>query len=142
MSGSRKKARAAALQALYQWQLTAQPAQDIERLFLSDDNLAGADGEYFRELVQGVPAHRDELDAKLAPHVDRKLDEVDPIERAILRIGAYECAYRPEIPYRVVLNEAIELAKRFGAEQGHRYVNAVLDKLAAQLRAAEIARPR
>ncbi|HET9122933.1 MAG TPA: transcription antitermination factor NusB [Acidiferrobacteraceae bacterium] len=139
--GGRKRARQAAVQALYQWQLTAQQATDIERLFLHDQDLKGVDQEYFRCLVREVPLHLAELDAQLAPHLDRTMDEIDPVERAILRIGACEFAYHPEIPYRVVLNEAIELAKTFGAEHGHRYVNAVLDKLAAGLRQSEVARP-
>ena len=139
--GGRKRARQAAVQALYQWQLTAQQPGDIERLFLHDQDLKGVDHEYFRCLVREVPLHLAELDARLAPHLDRTIEEIDPVERAILRIGACEFAYHPEIPYRVVLNEAIELAKTFGAEHGHKYVNAVLDKVAAGLRQDEVSPP-
>lgn len=139
--GSRNKARQAAVQALYQWQLTGQAANEIERHFISDQNLKGADADYFRLLVQEVPAQSPALDAALAPHVDRNIAEVDPVERAILRLAAYELQHRLEIPYRVILNEAIELAKLFGAEHGHRYVNGVLDKLALQVRASEIPAP-
>jgi len=87
--------------------------------------------------VRGVEKHRDELDAALGPHLDREMDRVDPIERATLRIGAYELRHRIDVPYRVVINEAVEVAKRFGTDYGHTYVNGVLDKLAAEWRAPE-----
>lgn len=141
-AGSRNKARQAAVQALYQWQVTGQAPVDIERLFISDQNLSGVDTEYFRELVREVPAQLALIDAALSPHLGRDIDAVDPVERAILRIGAYEFAARAEIPYRVVLNEAVELAKIFGADQGHKYINGVLDKVAAQLRAPEVTAAR
>jgi transcription antitermination protein NusB len=139
-SGSRNKARRAAVQALYQWQLTEQPPDQIETHFINDHELSGVDLEYFHELVREIPLHLHELDDHLLPHLDREIGEVDPVERAILRIGAFEFEFRPEIPYKVVLNEAVELAKTFGAEHGHKYVNAVLDKVAAKLRANEIGR--
>jgi N utilization substance protein B len=135
--GSRHRARRAAVQAIYQWQLTRQDPIEIEQGFLLEQDMAEVDIEYFRELVRGVPARVQALDGHLAPHLDRGIEEVDPVERAILRIGAYEFEQHPEIPYKVVLNEAVELAKTFGAEQGHKYVNAVLDKLAARLRPHE-----
>lgn len=141
-AGSRNKARQAAVQALYQWQLTGQAPVDIERHFISDQNLSGVDTEYFRELVREVPAQLAQIDAHLSPHLGRTIGEVDPVERAILRIGAYEFAARAEIPYRVVLNEAVELAKIFGADQGHKFINGVLDKVAAQLRAPEVTAAR
>lgn len=137
---SRHLARQAAVQALYQWQLTAQAPQEIETHFISDHDFKGVDLEYFHELVREVPLHLHELDDHLAPHLDRGIDEVDPVERAILRLGAYELEFRLEVPYKVVINEGVELAKTFGAEHGHKYVNAVLDKVAAKLRAAEISR--
>ncbi len=136
---NRHLARQAAVQALYQWQLTGQAPRDIEQNFISDHELKGVDGEYFRHLVDEVPLHLHELDDHLTPHLDRTIEEVDPVERAILRIGAYEMEFRLEVPYKVVINEAVELAKTFGAEHGHKYVNAVLDKVAARLRAVEIA---
>ncbi|HEX9626758.1 MAG TPA: transcription antitermination factor NusB [Acidiferrobacterales bacterium] len=139
-SGSRNKARRAAVQALYQWQLTEQPPDQIETHFINDHELSGVDLEYFHELVREIPRHLHELDDHLLPHLDRDIGEVDPVERAILRIGAFEFEFRPEIPYKVVLNEAVELAKTFGAEHGHKYVNAVLDKVAAKLRANEVGR--
>lgn len=136
--GPRHKARRAVLQALYQWQLTQQCPSEIAQQFSREGGLDRIDREYFQELVAAVPLRHEALDRRLGPHLDRSLEEVDPVERAILRIGAYELEHHPEIPYRVVLDEAIELAKTFGAEHGHRYVNAVLDKLALELRAEEV----
>ncbi len=137
---SRHMARQAAIQALYQWQLTSQQPEDIEQHFINDHELKGVDVEYFHQLVREIPLHRHELDDHIAPHLDRTIEEVDPVERAILRVGAYELEFLLEIPYKVVINEAVELAKTFGAEHGHKYVNAILDKVAAKLRAAEIGR--
>jgi N utilization substance protein B len=137
-AGSRHKARRAALQALYQWQLTDQPPADIEKHFIHEHEMEGIDREYFHELVREIPLHRHELDDHILPHLDRALDDVDPVELACLRIGAYEFEFHAEIPYRVVLNEAVELAKVFGAEHGHKYVNAILDKVAHALRPHEV----
>ncbi len=137
--GSRHKAREAAVQALYQWQLTQQAPEQIENHFILDHEMNGVDLEYFHHLVREVPRHLHELDDHISPHLDRALGEVDPVERAILRLGAYEFEFQPEIPYKVILNEAVELAKTFGAEHGHKYVNAILDKVAAELRAKEVA---
>ena len=138
---SRHMARRAAVQALYQWQLTGQSLTALEDHFILDPEVEGIDQDYFRQLVREIPRVQGGLDADLAPFLDRTIDEVDPVERAILRLGAYELRHRVEVPYRVVINEAIELAKTFGAEQGHKYVNAVLDRLAPLLRAAEMGRP-
>jgi len=138
----RKLARRTALQALYQWQLTGQAPADIERQFREEQDLDRVDLDYFRELLYRVPEAAAELDAALTPLLDRPLAQVDPVERAILRIGAFELTHRPEIPYRVVLNEAIELARVFGAEQGHRFVNAALDRLSRTLRPHEAPGPQ
>ena len=138
IKGSRHKARRSAVQALYQWQLTRQPPSEIESHFLTDESMAQGDLEYFHHLVREIPARLRELDEQLAPHIDRAIGEIDPVERAILRLGAFELEHHPEIPYRVVLNEAVELAKTFGAEHGHKYVNAVLDRVALRVRAEEI----
>jgi N utilization substance protein B len=105
--------------------------------FRHEQDMEVADLEYFEDLLRGVEAHVDELDAALKPYVDREVAQIDPIERAALRLAAYELKYRLDVPYRVILNEAIEVTKRFGAEHGHSYVNGVLDKLAGELRAAE-----
>ena len=138
VKGSRHKARQAAVQALYQWQLTQQAPGDIEDHFILDHAMDDVDVEYFHHLVREIPLHRHELDDHIIPHLDRDLSEVDPVERAILRLGAFEFEFHPEIPYKVVLDEAVELAKTFGAEHGHKYVNAILDKVALDLRAQEV----
>ena len=142
MSKPRSKARRLAVQALYQWQLTGQTAYDIGQQFAQDQDLKGSDRDYFEELLTQVPRYAEELDEYLAPMLDRPLKEVDPVERAILRLGVYELRYRKDVPYRVVINESIELAKTFGGEQGHKYVNSILDLVAKKLRAAEVAAKR
>lgn len=137
MSRQRSKARSLAVQAIYQWQMAGQNVPDIVNHFLAEHAGKKLDSEYFRELVEGVPGNLASLDQHLAPHLDRSLESIDPVERAILRLGVFELSKHPEIPYRVVINEAIELAKVFGAEQGHKYVNGVLDKAARVLRPLE-----
>ena len=137
LSNKRSWARRCAAQALYQWQVTGQEPAAIIQQFLADQDLPKADPDYFRELAQQVPSQAALIDAALEPFLDRPLAQVDPVERAILRIGGYELMQRPEIAYRIVINEAVELAKLFGAEQGHRFVNGVLDKLAQTVRKAE-----
>lgn len=134
---ARRKARRFALQALYQWQLAGADLSEIELQFRTDNDMKKVDREYFHELLHGVPTHLDELDAALQPALDRKIAEVSHVERAILRIGAFELLYRLDVPYRVVLNEGIELAKLFGADESYRYVNGVLDKLARKHRSVE-----
>ncbi len=138
MAGRRSQARQHAVQAIYQWQLTGNDILDIERQFLQEHAAESFEVSYFKELLHGVPANLTDLDEQLSPSLDRAIESVDPVERAILRLGAYELAHHPEVPYRVVINEAVELAKLFGAEQGHKYVNGVLDKLAKKARAAEM----
>lgn len=138
MSKARSRARQRAVQALYQWQMTAQNLGDIEAQFIADREMGKADLEFFHELLHQVPAQLDVLDAELAGLADRPVEQIDPVERAILRMGTYELMHRLETPYRVVINEAVELAKTFGAEQGHKYVNSVLDKVARKVRAAEV----
>ncbi len=134
----RRRARSRLVQALYQQLLTGQPPEEIERQFLAE-GLEGCDIAYFRELLHAVPAAAEALEARFVPLLDRPLAQIDPVERAVLLLGAYELAERIEVPYRVVIHEAVELAKRFGADQSHRYINGVLDRLAGQLelRAAE-----
>ena len=136
--GSRHLARQAAVQALYQWQLTEQSPEDIEDHFILDHEMSKVDMDYFDQLVRQIPLHIHELDDHLIPHVDREIDEIDPVERAILRVGTYELEFHPEVPYKVVINESVELAKTFGAEHGHKFVNGVLDKVASKLRAVEM----
>ena len=139
MSRKRSRSRRLALQALYQWQVTGDDLGEIINHFLADNQERAFEVDYFRDLVRGVPSRLDELDKALAEHLDRPVEEVDLVERALLRLGAYELLAHPEVPYRVVINEAVELAKTFGAEQSHRYVNGVLDKVARRLRAPEVA---
>jgi len=137
VSKARSAARRLAVQALYQWQVTGEQIGSLVNGFLADPEHQGYETAYFRDLVGGVVEHLGELDSALEGCLDRGVERVDLVERAILRLGAYEFAHHPEIPYRVVINEAVELAKVFGAEQGHRYVNGVLDRLARSLRATE-----
>ena len=136
-SGTRTVARKLALQALYRWQLNACPWQDLLQEFGEAEDMPRADREYFRALIEGVWCSREELDTRLASLADREPRLLDPIEHAILLIGLYELTALPEVPYRVAINEAVGLAKRFGATDGHKFVNAVLDRAARVLRPAE-----
>lgn len=137
---ARRRAREIALQGLYQWLITGRDAATIEAQPLDEGELhAGADLAHYRELLSGAIEHAAELRARLVPHLDRSLDKLSPVEHAILLIATYELQHRLEIPYRVIINEAVELAKSFGGTDGFRYVNGVLDKVAAELRAAEVA---
>jgi N utilization substance protein B len=138
MSQARTNARKAAVQALYQWQMTGQNLSEIERQFLEEERLKDAQRNYFTELFYGVPKNLEAIDQALSEFVDRPVDTIDPVERAILRIGTYELLNRLDMPYKVVLNESINLAKYFGADGSHRYVNGILDKIAQQKRAIEI----
>jgi N utilization substance protein B len=138
MSRARSLARQRAMQALYQWQMTGQSPAEIDRQFMEEQDMKKVDTKYFHELLSSIPQQLEELDGYSSTVLDRTIEQVDPIERAILRIGAYELKNRIDIPYRVVINEAVELAKTFGAEQGHRYINGILDKLALELRAIEV----
>ncbi len=135
----RARSRRRALQALYQWQITGQSVAVIAAQFFEEQDMSIADKDYFRDLLDGVEREKDFLDAALTPLLDRPIEQVDPIERAVLRLAAYELHSRLDVPYRVVLNEAIDLAKDFGAEGGHTYVNGVLDKAAPLWRAVEVA---
>lgn len=139
-SAMRRKARSLALQALYSWQMAGQALSDIEAQLRSDAeyDFDSADGAYFRELLLGVPQNLHEIDGHLAQVLDRAVDEVDPIELAILRIGVFEMTHRVDVPYKVVINEGIEMAKVFGATDGHKYINGILDKLAPRLRSVEV----
>ena len=138
MSQARTNARKAAVQAIYQWQMTGQSLVEIERQFLEEERLKDAQKSYFTELFHGVPKNLGVIDETLTEFVDRPVDMIDPVERAILRIGVYELLNRLDMPYRVVLNEGINLAKYFGADGSHKYVNGILDKVAQQKRVVEI----
>lgn len=134
----RHRARRLAMQALYQWHYNHTPANELTAAMLEEQGATKLDRDYFDVLVQGAIQAIDQLDLSLQPLLDRKITELNPVELAILRVSAFEMLHQIEIPYRVVINEGVELAKEFGAEQGHKYVNAILDKLAQQCRTAEI----
>lgn len=136
-SGARTVARKLVLQALYRWQLNACPWQDLVQEFAGESDMAKADSAYFEELVRGICEQREALDAQLAPLLDRKPADLDPVEHAALLIGGFELQSRPEVPFRVVISEAVGLARRFGATDGHKFVNGVLDRAARQWRPHE-----
>jgi N utilization substance protein B len=138
-SSARRRSRELALQGLYQRELSGNAAQDVRADLLASKGYERADQAYFDELWRGVTADHDALVAAFEPYLSRKAADLSPIERSILVIAAWELKTRLDIPYRVVINEAVELAKSFGGTDGHRFVNGVLDKTAADLRAAEIA---
>jgi N utilization substance protein B len=138
MSEKRSQARKHAVQAIYQWQMAGQEVADIINQFLEEQDLKSFEIPYFQDLIRGVPSHLEELDELLKPNLDRAIESVDPVERAILRLATYELSHKPEVPYRVVINEAVELAKVFGAEQGHKFVNGVLDQVAKKVRSVEV----
>lgn len=138
MSQAKTNARQCAVQALYQWQMTGQNLSLIEIQFHEEERLKDAQKSYFAELFHGVPQQLDKIDLALTEFVDRPVDKIDPVERAILRIGTYELINCLETPYRVIINEAVNLAKYFGADGSHKYVNGILDKVAQTLRSTEI----
>jgi N utilization substance protein B len=135
----RRAARELALQALYQVHMSGATAIEVQAEFLADQDFQQADKRMFGQLLRGVAAQRESLDAMIEQHLDRKLSDLDPIELNVLRMGAYELSDSVSVPYRVVINECIELAKVFGATDGHKYVNSILDKVALNHRAVEIA---
>jgi N utilization substance protein B len=131
---SRRRARRRALQALYQWHLTGQDVGEILLQFREVQDFSNVDTELFATLVRKVSVGQADIDAKIEPFLDRPLTQLDVIEHVILSIGAYELLYSIEVPYQVVIDEAVNLAKQFGAEQGHSFINGVLDKAAKQWR--------
>ena len=134
----RRRAREFVLQGLYQWRIGGADEAAIEAHVHEIAGFDKADRNFFLALLRGVLKQRVELVAAIEPHLDRKFDELSPIEASILLLGGYELQAHPETPYRVVINEAIELAKSYGGTDGHKYVNGVLDKLAAKLRPVEV----
>lgn len=139
LAAQRRKARHFGLQALYQWTLSGASATDIEAEFRVDNDFQHTDGEYFSALLRGVTSDVESLEILFAPALDRTLDELDPIERNLLRLGTFELRDRIDVPYKVVISEAVALAKKFGATDSHKYVNGVLDKIARDLRTVELA---
>ena len=134
----RRRAREVALQGLYQWQMNHSSLSVLLENLSELEHYGSADHDFLRTLLGGVLKEHASLEGKVKPHVDRKWSEVTPVEKAILLIGAFELVHMPEVPYRVTINEGIELAKRFGGTDGHKYVNGILDKLAAEIRPDEI----
>ena len=134
---ARSLSRKLAMQALYQWQLTGQTAAELRNQYASEQGFGDADAEYFRELLDRITEAAASFDATLGELIDRPVAQLDPVEHAVLLIGLYELGQRLDVPYRVVINEGVELAKRFGATEGPKFVNAVLDRAARSLRAAE-----
>lgn len=135
---ARRRAREAALQGLYQWLISAEEVSLIEAHMHEQDGFSKCDQPHFEALLRGCVLEAADLDAALSRHVDRKTTELSPIEHAVLMIGAYELKHCVDIPYKVAINEAVELAKSFGGTDGHKYVNGVLDRAAADLRADEV----
>lgn len=136
----RTRARRRALQAVYAWQISGYAMAQVEQQFAHEQAEETADLDYFHAIIFGVEARCAELDTALAQNIDREIEQIDAIERAVLRIATWELMHRIDVPYRVILNEALELARRFGNEQGHAYINGVLDQLAARVRADEYRR--
>lgn len=134
---ARSVARRLAMQALYQWQLGGQPWQDVHQQFAADPDFGKADAAYFRRALMEVANGREALDVELGAYGDIPAAQLDPVERAVLWVGLWELMHCPEVPFRVVLNEAVELARRFGATDGHKFVNAVLDRASKVHRAPE-----
>ncbi len=134
----RREARSFALQALYQWHIAGAVLNDIEAQFRTEQDMSRTDMELFSELLHKIPACTTELDELIVPCLDRKLEDLDPIELNVLRIGTFELQSRIQVPYRVAINESVNLAKTYGATDSHKYVNGVLDKLAKKLRSTEV----
>lgn len=135
---ARRKARRLALQALYQWHVSSASISQIEAEFRSDNDMTKVDGDYFSEILRGVATTKSDLDTQIERFTDRPVRDMTPVELAILRMGGYELVHRLDVPYKVIINEGVELSKVFGASEGHRYVNGVLDKLAQHLRQPEV----
>ena len=139
LSSLRRKARHYALQALYQWHMAGAALSDIEAEFRSDYDFEKVDLEFFQDITHNVSIKVSDLEVLFEPYlIDRSLEELDPIERAVLRLGAYELSQRADVPYKVAINEAVALAKKFGAAESHKFINGVLDKLARQIRKVEV----
>lgn len=136
---ARRRARHYGMQALYQWQMASNSINAIEAEFHTDNDMSNVDTLYFRELLHKVPQHLSELEESFTPYLqERALDELDPITLALLRLSTYELIHRMDVPYKVVINEAVSLAKKFGAADSHKFINGVLDKVSQKHRAIEV----
>lgn len=134
----KSKSREFAVQALYQWLLTEHESNDIEQQFISDHDMSNTDVAYFQELLREAVLHHLSLKDLMVDFLSRSFDSVDPVEQAILLLSCYELQYKPEIPYRVIINEGVELGKTFGAEEGHKFINGILDRVASAVRSEEV----
>ncbi len=137
-ASERHNARTYALQAMYQWQVAGAPIMDIEKEFLIEHIDKKIDMAYFKELIHGIPTQLDEIDGAIKPYLKRSMSDIDPVELAVLRVATYELLKRPDVPYRVIINEALQLTKKFGSVEGYRFVNGILDKIAKANRGVEI----
>lgn len=138
-AATRRMARHYTMQALYQWKMGGNSVNSIEAEFRVDNDMTNVDVEYFHEILHGVPEHLSDLEAAFEPFlVERSLLELDPVTQALLRMATYELKFRIDVPYKVIINEAVALAKKFGAEDSHKFINGVLDKTAAIVRAPEV----
>lgn len=138
-AATRRMARHYAMQALYQWKMAGASLNAIEAEFRVDNDMTNVDVEYFQDILHGVPQHLSDIEESFEPFlVERALHELDPVTQALLRMSAYELKFRIDVPYKVVINESVALAKKFGAEDSHKFINGVLDKTAAVVRAAEV----
>ena len=138
----RHRARELAMQGIYQWRVSGSQVADIEKHMQGEKNLGRYDKVMYAQLLRGVLLHHEALEAMLVPHLDRALAELSTVEYSVLLLAAFEFAHQPDVPYKVVINEAVELAKTFGGTDGHKYVNGVLDKLAPKVRAVEFAKTK
>lgn len=134
----RHSARHYALQAMYQWQIAGASIKEIEEEFLLHQIERKLDMAYFKELIHGIPEHQAEIDGAIKPFLTRSMSDIDPIELAVLRLATYELLKRPDVPYRVIINEALQLTKKFGSIEGYKFVNGILDKVAKAHRATEM----
>jgi len=138
LAAQRRKARHYAMQALYQWQMAGSSLSVIEAEFRTDNDMKHVDVGYFHDILHGVPGQVSEYDEKIAKHLDRSLGKLDPVSEALLRMACFEFAEKIDVPYKVVINEAVALAKKFGPSESHKFINGVLDKLAAEIRKIEV----
>jgi transcription antitermination protein NusB len=134
---ARHKAREIALQGVYSWQMSRNPVEQVELSLATSNDMNKVDMSYFQALLRGVVEHASDLDVAIKPYLGRLPEELDPVEKAILRLASFELIHRMDVPYRVIINEAIELAKDFGAEESHKFINGALDKAVRKLRADE-----
>ncbi|AKO45006.1 transcription antitermination factor NusB [[Haemophilus] ducreyi] len=129
----RRRARECVVQALYSWYISQNSIEEVELAFVTDQDMKGVDLPYFRKLLRGTALYVEAIDHDIRPYLDRMENDVDPIERTILRLATYELKYELDVPYKVVINEGIEVAKVFGSDDSHKYINGILDKLAPAL---------